>query len=369
VKTLAYRWNDYKQLPVLTAAWITFFVQGGEAMKTSKRSRWFILIPVMAVVLTMFMTHIDSAWAIIDGAHAFNIYLRLETEIMQKTPAGQYYESLFWKHNDEIMQIMNANPEHDNDLFNTMLFFAPALEALENGDGDQAYITTEHVNRLKTEMDWFAAMGSSGLREDIQREEQRLPLDTFVGMSMNEAWDFINSIWSPDSAVEKNLVPDSDGKWAYYIHDGVYFEYPSQYTVQVAESEKEYVYFIPTTDMPEAWHPFVMKIKVWEVPSTANTDVHTWYSQSNILWEAPVQNTDFQGFEFIKAESFQRNVDPSSMDMHTFLYNPQNRLAIEIWVLAFEPPSQGAATEYRQLVDQRYGYFQHMVDNLRIQKP
>jgi len=338
-------------------------------MKLGKRSRWILVIVVLTVSLTMVLAQTKAVRAAITGARAFDVYLRLETEIMQKTPAGQYYEALFWKHNDEIMHIMNAHPDHSKDLFNAMLLFAPGLEALEDGDGDQAYITTEHVNSLKTELDWFTELGSPELREDIQREEQRLHLDNFVGMTMNEAWDFINLNWSPDSVVEKNLVPDSDGKWAYYIHDGVYFEYPNQYTIQVAESAKEYVYFIPTTDMPESWHPFVMKVKVWEVPPDANTDVYTWYSQSNVLWEAPVQNATFQGFEFIKPEFIRRDADPAGMNMHAFLYNQQNRLAVDIWVFVFEPPLPDTETDYRQLIDQRYEYFQHMVDYVQIQKP
>ena len=31
---------------------------------------------------------------------------------MQTDPFGQYYKSLFWKYNDELLQIMYAHPEH-----------------------------------------------------------------------------------------------------------------------------------------------------------------------------------------------------------------------------------------------------------------
>lgn len=338
-------------------------------MKIDRRSRWIIVASVFVVLSMLLMTQVDTVRATISGVHVFNVYLRVETEIMQKTPAGQYYEALFWKHNDEIMQIMNAHPERHKNLLNVMMLFVPELEALVNGEGDQVHITPDHVNSLKAELDWFAAMGSPELRGDIQREQQRMHLDDFAGMTMSEAWDFINSNWSPDSVTEKNLVPNSDGKWAYYVHDSVYLEYPSQYTIQISESKNDYVYLIPSTGMPEQWHPFVMKVKVWEVPSSANTDVHTWYSQSNVIWEAPIRNADFQGFEFLKAGFLQRGADPSVMDMHAFLYNQQNRLAVDIWVFIFEPPPQGDTTDYRQLVDERYQYFQHMVDNLRIQKP
>jgi len=333
-------------------------------MKLGKRSRWSIVVIVLVVSLAMVLAQTNVARAAFTGVHTFNILMGVETEIMQKTPAGQYYEALFWKHNDEIMQIMDAHPEHNEEFVNATLLFVPELDSLVNGDGDKAYVTAEHVVSLQSELDWFASVGSPALQADIQRELERMPLETFVGMSMTEALEYINSDWSSDSVAEKNLVPDSDGKWTYYVQEGIYLEYPYQYTIQISESEKEYVYFIPTTNMPEPWHPFVMKAKVWEVPSDANTDVHTWYSQANVLWETPIQNADFQGFEFI-----QKCPSPSAMNLHAFLYNQQNRLAIDIWVFVFEPPPQDAATDYRQLVNQRYEYFQRMVESLRIQKP
>jgi hypothetical protein len=281
---------------------------------------------------------------------------------MQKTPAGQYYESLFWKHNDELMQISSNHPENEEEFWRVTRLFIPGLEALLNGEGDTVQITSEQVESLKAELDWLAFVGSPTLREDIQREQQRLPLEALVGMTMNEALDFINLNWEPEASDSKTLVPDSDGKWAYYVHEGIYLEYPSQYAVQISESERDYAYFIPSTGMPENWHSFVMKVKVWTVPLNENMDVHTWYSQENILWEMPIQNTEFQGLEFIKSRT-------NSMDIHAFLFNQQSQLALEIWVFAFEALHQLDVTDYHQLVSQRYEYFQHMVDNLRIEKP
>jgi len=333
-------------------------------MKLGRRSRWIIAVTVLAVLSLLFLSQVDAVQATFNNMHAFTVLLRVETEIMQKTPAGQYYESLFWKHNDELMQISSSYPENEEEFWRVTRLFIPGLEALLNGEGDAVQITSEQVESLKEELDWLAFVGSPTLREDIQREQQRLPLETLVGMTMNEVLDFINSGWNPESVVAKTLVPESDGEWAYYVHDGVYLEYPSQYTIQISGSEKDYAYFMPSTGMPEYWHSVVMKVKVWAVPSNENTDVHTWYSQENILWETPIQTAEFQGFEFI-----QKYAGSPTMDMHAFLYNQQEQLAVDIWVFVFEPPPQDGATDYRQLVNQRYEYFQHMVDSLRIWKP
>src|SRR5688572_10058650 len=45
------------------------------------------------------------------------VILRVEREIIQKMPAGQYYESLFFKHNDEIMQISFNHPEKEEEFW------------------------------------------------------------------------------------------------------------------------------------------------------------------------------------------------------------------------------------------------------------
>src|SRR6266536_1136705 len=98
---------------------------------------------------------------------------------------------------------MRLHPEHKDRFFNVTRLFISELEAFLNHDGDNAYITAEHVQSLKAELDWFSSVGSSSLQEDIKREEQRLPLDSFVGMNMNNALNLINSNWSPDSIIEK----------------------------------------------------------------------------------------------------------------------------------------------------------------------
>jgi len=334
-------------------------------MKLSKRARWIVVVMVLAVSLTMALAQTNVVRAAITGAHAFEVYMRLETEIMQKTPAGRYYESLLWKHNDEIMQIMNAHPEHNKELLNATLLFVPELDSLVNGDGDKAYVTAEHVESLQSELDWFASLGSPALQEDIARESERLQLDHFEGMTINEAWDFINSSWSPDAVVEKTLVPDSDGLWAYYIHNGVYLEYPSSYNLQVSETEKDYVYFMPSTGMPENWNPCVVKVRILNIP-VAEKDANnprSWYAPDTIVWEDAVQNAEFPGIEFISSKP-----NLTTMGFHAFQYNQENQLAVDIWVFAYENP-QGESLDYSAMVNQRYEYFQHMADSLRIWKP
>jgi len=40
------------------------------------------------------------------NVHAVAVLWRIKDEILQKSPAGQYYEVMFWKHGREQVQIM-----------------------------------------------------------------------------------------------------------------------------------------------------------------------------------------------------------------------------------------------------------------------
>lgn len=332
-------------------------------MKLSRRSRWILILALFLGAMIIFLTQVEAVKATFSDVHTVMVLLRVETEIMQKTPAGQYYESLFWKHNDELMKIFNAHPEHMEPFMIATRVFIPELDALLNGNGDEVYVTSEHVESLKSELDWFASRGSPSLREDIQREQQRLPLDTLIGMTMNEALDFINSNWSPNSVAEKTLVPDSYGEWAYYVHNGVYLEYPSSYNLQVSEIEKDFIYFMPSTGTPEQWNPCVMKVRIWNVPVNEKdaNNPHSWYSPESIVWESSVQNPQFQGVEFV---SSIQNLPV--MDFHAFQYNEEHQLAVDIWVFVTENPQVDESFDYSEMINQQYEYFQHMVDSLQI---
>ena len=335
-------------------------------MKLNKRSRWIIVFIILLVSLTALLMQFDSVQATFNNMHAVTVLIRVESEIMRKTPAGQYYESLLWKHNEEIGQISVSNPENNEELMRVLRLFIPGLETLVNGKGDTVHITSEQMEGLKAQLEWFAVRGSPTLQEDIQKEQQRLPLDHFVGMTMNEAWDFINSSWASDSAVTQNLVEDSNGTWAYYVHNEVYLEYPSSYFLQVSESEKDFIYFIPSTGVPEQWNPCVMKVHIWNVPATEKdtANSHSRYSPESIVWEHSIQGSEFQGIEFISSRPGM-----PGMNIRAFQYNQENQLAIDIWVFVTENPQVPDDFDYSTMINQRYEYFQHMVDSIHMQMP
>lgn len=331
-------------------------------MKINKR--WVIAVIVLAS-LSIFFTQVNSVRATFGDVHAVMVLLRVETEILQKTPAGQYYESLFWKYNDELIEITNKYPEHRVEFSRVTRMFVPELEALLDGNGDTVYITPQHIEILKAELAWFESMGSESLRDAIQRELQRFPLDQFIGMTMSEAQDFVNMSWTPNSTFEKLLVPGSDGKWAYYIQNGVYFEYPGSYNLQFSESKDNFIYLIPTTGTPEQWDPCVVKVRILNV-SVNEKDIYnprSWYSSEHIVWETNTHNAEFPGDEFATSKP---GLAVSSL--HAFQYNDENQLGVHIWVFLNEN-HYGESLDYTEMINQRYPYFQHMINSVRVWKP
>ncbi len=335
-------------------------------MNIKKHSRLMVVLVLLAGILLIVFTQVERVKATFSDMHAAVVLLRVQSEIMQKSPAGQYYESLFWKHNDELMRISSAYPENRLELMRITRMFIPGLESLLEGNGDTVRITAEQVEGLNSYLNWLVSVGHASLQEDIMREQQRLPLEYFAGRTMDEALELINSNWSSDSIVEKTLVQGSDGKWAYYVHNGVYLEYPGSYNLQVSGTEKDFIYFMPSTGSPAEWNPCVMKVRVWRLAAGERDSnySHPWYSDKSVVWQTAIQNEDFQGFEFIVSiESFP------VMEFHAFQYNEEHEIAADIWVFVNENPQVPNDFDYPAMLDQRYEYFQHMAHRLQIQSP
>lgn len=362
-------------------------------MKLNKRSRWIIVVTVLAILSVL--SQVDYVQATFSDMDMFTVMLRVESEIMQKTPAGQYYDSLFWKHSEELMQLIDANPGKYEELVRVNRLFVPGLEALLDGKGDEVRITSEQVEGLKVQLDWFASKASLALQDDIQKESQRLLLDDFVGMTMNEAWDFINSRWTPDMVIDQTLVtssviqptvvpepelsrvtyfpesqtlvPDSDGKWAYYVCKGIYLEYPATHYFDISESDADcFIQFMPFTSEPLEWNPRSIMVYVSEIPATKKDLLNpsAFYPAGSIPWSSGIQHGEFEGVEYIVNSS-----NEPGMDIHAILYNQKNQLIVGIQIHINEDLQISDHSDYSALINQRYEDFQHMVNSLRIQSP
>jgi len=356
-------------------------------MKLGKRSRWMIISIILFTVLVTFLTRIDFVQAISE-AYADEVLVRVETEIMQKTPAGQYYNSLLLEHLSEFNQIVSADPGHQEVLVDDILVFIPELKALLDGRGDTVQITSEHVKRLKAELDWFASRGSPALGEDIQNEQQRFPLDNFVGMTMSDALELINSkvpldtmpkqnllpdvthhIVTPNPPVKRTLVPGSDGKWAYYVHNGVYFEYPANLSLKKDVDYPDFVSFALSPNKLEPGHLGPFQVHIWTVAATEKDIEDPKYmgfgnTAPNIMRKSAIQTAEFKGVEFTLGSS-----QGLIVYLYAFQYNYEHQLAVDILMRINENFQTPDGFDKSATMEEKYEYFRHMVDSVHIQEP
>jgi hypothetical protein len=166
---------------------------------------------------------------------------------------------------------------------------------------------------------------------------------------------------SPAALVNQNLVPGSDGKWAYYVLNGIYLEYPASYSLDVSDTS---ITFLPFLNVPELWDPLPIFIYVDHIPASVidATPPRDEYPQDRIVWERVIETSEFEGIELVL------NL-PSKPDMEfqAFQYNRENQLAVGISMSA--KPNFPEGFDYFEMLNQRYEYFQHMVDSIRLQMP
>jgi hypothetical protein len=321
---------------------------------------------------------------------------------MLKSPAGQYYEAMFWKHSSEQVQILDDHPEHDEELWRLTRMFVPGLEALLDGKGDTVRITEEQIKGLQAELDWYASVGSPSLREDIEKEQQRFPLENFIGMTMSEALDYMNSSWPPELTAESimptevatqtpqptpipicvagfdsnclakpSLVPKPDGQWAYYILNGVYFEYPSTWHVEQWDVQPggPYLFIKPSSNSPEA--SSMLAVELWAahlpIENVEQKDLLTLHQDATgqyltPIWERHLSLPDFEGVEFLWKEQ------NAPTYLEAFLYAENDNIAVDLTVYGIDDQMPGLI-DNPNTVNENFPNFQHIVESLRIGKP
>jgi hypothetical protein len=354
-------------------------------MQISKRSRWIMSFSVLSIFLLAFWGRVGVVRAIFDESHDAMVLYRVMTEILPSTPAGRYYLDLLMKHGSEIVEIVEARPERIEMFMHTAHLFVPGFEALLDGEGHTVYVSTDHVVSLNAELDWFVSMGSPALQEDIQKERQRLLMDQFVGMTMTEAWEYINSKWTPDMVVQpaatsipvtptpvpqvqpvlvkdQNIVPGSNGKWAYYLHNGVYLEYPASYHIYLGLSS---IFFTSSIDPSNWYDPSSIMVDIWTLPvdekDALTPDGLYPHASDNLVWQQTIPRGGFEGAEYILGAQVGDDV---LLTLGSLLYNQENQRALHIQVRGIPLSTKDFA-----LLNQEYEYFQHMVENIRMQTP
>ena len=378
----------------------------------SKKHKFVGIVAIVAFVILFgaFSPLADSVSAMFSDAHVVALLWRVRNEIMLKSPAGQYYEAMFWKHSSEQVQILDNYPEHDEELWRLTRMFVPGLEALLDGKGDTVRITEEQIKGMQAELDWYASVGGLSLRDDIEREQQRFPLENFVGMTMSEALDYINSNWPPELTAESiaptevatqtpqpmptlicvsgfdpnclakpSLVSNSNGQWVYYVWNGVYFEYPSTWHVEQWDFEPFAGFsIVPTSDAPEA--SGMVTVQLWaghlpiEIENVEQKDLLTLFQKAigrsfTPTWERYVSLPDFEGVEFLWEDQ-----NTTSTNLEVILYAENDQIVVGLYIPVIDNQIPELIDRKSRLIDnpnavnEIFPNFQHITESLRIWK-
>lgn len=114
-------------------------------------------------------------------------YWRVHDEVLQPTEVGRYYVDLFWRHNNELCNVILDYPKVKDEGFVIILQFEPGLRALVDGEGDEVRITPVMVDRVQAYLDLLMEVGSPELQAAIRTERARTPLGEFSGMTFEQA--------------------------------------------------------------------------------------------------------------------------------------------------------------------------------------
>ena len=117
---------------------------------------------------------------------------RVRDEIMNQTPEGQRLVSLYYTYAPKIAELTYADPNLYDQGLGVIELFVPNLQALVDGQGNTVTITAGQVAEVRAFLDELLTRGDAELQGVIQSEMDRRPLESMIGMTMDEAWNYTN---------------------------------------------------------------------------------------------------------------------------------------------------------------------------------
>ena len=119
---------------------------------------------------------------------------RVQDEVLATTPQGQAYIQLFSLQAGEITDLMLADASLRDQGVATVEAFVSALQSLVDGRGNEAVVTSDQVGAVQSFLQRLLAVGRPALTQAIESELARRPLEPIVGMTMDEAWGYLNNL-------------------------------------------------------------------------------------------------------------------------------------------------------------------------------
>jgi hypothetical protein len=158
-----------------------------------RKSGWVIIIVLLGIFLCILPLSNRKAFAreIADRVN-ITLYYRVRFEILAQSPKGLHYIDLFDRYTGEITQLAINHPSFFVDSLSIIQAWEPALDAFVNGRGEETIITDEAVKGVLAYLDQLSGLASPELKAVIEQERAIVPLEPVTGMTMNQAWVYLN---------------------------------------------------------------------------------------------------------------------------------------------------------------------------------
>ncbi len=345
------------------------------------KNRLIAILAVVAVTaagLLLFFTN-RRVRAVFDEAHIIFVLYRAENELMLSTPAGRYYRALFWKSNDDLIRIASQYPENDSEFYTVVAMYTPAIEALLNGKGDRITLTAKQVEAARVEFEWLASVAEPPLRKDIQGELDRFPMENFIGMTAQQAWNYINEKWVPRTPEEQAMsevttheapTPDIAAiKMDHADLTDIRFDYPAGWSLissEVGSDPSSRTIFIEPPESGPFEGPSVDRItlRIWPLALDQQGSLDPALSEpagdsNTVLWRQDLQMDGLRGVKYVWGKPGGPAV------FYARLYSEERQLAIQLSV-PIRDPEHLQVYGYRYTLGTEYVPFYLLLSSLQL---
>jgi hypothetical protein len=158
----------------------------------SNINRRYIKVIIVVFTIIYFVGFVLIPKVVAQGVIDLILFYRVRFEVLGQSPKGHHYINLFDGYAQEITEILGSNPSLAWESIDVLLRFSPNLDALVNGHGDEVVISDDDVTSVKNYLNLIAQHASSELKSVIAEELSATPLETTAGMTMNQAWAYLN---------------------------------------------------------------------------------------------------------------------------------------------------------------------------------
>lgn len=159
----------------------------------SNVNRRYIKITIIISVIAYFVGFVLIPKTIAQGNLNLVLLYRVRFETLGQSPKGHHYTNLFDVYAREITEILMSDSSLTLKSIDVLVKWQPNLDALVNGRGDDVIISKDAVSSVENYLDIIVQHASPELKYVIDKERLATPLGDMAGMTMNEAWAYLNN--------------------------------------------------------------------------------------------------------------------------------------------------------------------------------